>query len=106
MDEDLNSNYIQSATQERIMKLADRIKSITYFKSHASDVLDDLSEPWIITRNGEARAVVQDIEEYERLQETLAMLKILALGQEERASGKVTPAPDVLERLRTRNEDE
>lgn len=82
------------------MKLTDRVKSITHFKAHASEILDDLGRPWIITQNGEARAVVQDIAEYERLQETLALLKILALGREEVRDGKVRDARDVLKRLR------
>ena len=46
----------------------------------------------IITRNGEARVVAQDIESCERAEETLTLLKILALGNRQIEQGKVTPA--------------
>ena len=37
-------------------------------------------ETMIITHNGEAKVVVQDIHTYEQTQESLAMLKISALS--------------------------
>lgn len=61
------------------MKLSSQIKPISYLKDHAADVIRRLREekqPMIITQNGEARIVVQDIESYERAEETLALLKI------------------------------
>lgn len=68
------------------MKLSEAVKPISYIKSHASEVMRDLErggETVIITLNGEAKAVMQDIRQYEKTQETLAMLKILALGKKE-----------------------
>jgi len=56
----------------------------------------------IITQNGEARIVVQDIESYERAEETLALLKILALGNRQVEQGKVTPARLALEKVNER----
>jgi PHD/YefM family antitoxin component YafN of YafNO toxin-antitoxin module len=56
----------------------------------------------IITQNGEAKAVVQDIESYEQTQETMALLKILALGTRQIEEGKVQSAVDVIKRLRNR----
>ena len=56
----------------------------------------------IITRNGEARVVVQDIESYERTEETLALLKILALGNRQIEQGKVTPARLALSKVNER----
>jgi len=81
------------------MKLSN-IKSISYFKAHAAEILDDLSEPLVITQNGEAKAVVQDIAEYERQLESLALLKILALGRRELEAGETEPADEVMKRLR------
>ena len=63
------------------MKLSTQVKSISYLKAHAADVVYQVreqKEPMIITQNGEAKMVVQDIESFERTQELLAMLKILA----------------------------
>jgi prevent-host-death family protein len=88
------------------MKLASRIKPISYFKANAADIVRGLSEgdePMIITQNGEATAVVQDIVSYEQTQETLALLKILALGEQEIKQGRVTPASEVFARLRKRS---
>ena len=81
------------------------IKPISYLKANAAEVLKHLAEqrePLLITQNGEARAVMQDIASYESTQETLALLKILALGNREIEEGKVKPIADVARRLRAK----
>ena len=60
------------------------------------------NEPLIITQNGEAKAVMQSIDSYEQMQETLALLKILALGNRQIEAGRVRPAADVVAQLRER----
>ena len=90
------------------MKLSSRIKPISYLKAHAAEivrVLGEQREPLVITQNGEAKVVIQDIESYEQTQETMALLKILALGMHQIEEGKVLPAKDVIKRLRERRED-
>lgn len=65
------------------MKWSHRIKPISYLKAHAAKIvrtLGDQREPLIITRNGEAKGVMQDIDSYEQTQETVSLLKFLALG--------------------------
>jgi len=97
------SPSIPSRTLINTMKLANQIKPISYLKAHAADVVRDLAEqrePLIITQNGEAKMVLQDIESYEETQETLALLKILALGSQQMEKGEVTPVSTVLKRLR------
>jgi len=87
------------------MKLSRRIKSISYLKAHAAEIVRNMSEqggPLIITQNGEAKVVMQDIESYEQSQETMALLKILALGTRQIEEGKVQTAGDVMYRLRSR----
>lgn len=89
------------------MKLSQSIKSISYFKAHAAEIINSLSEKagiMVITQNGEAKAVVQDIRTYESIQESLALLKILAQGRKEIESGEVKPADDVLRELEERIE--
>jgi prevent-host-death family protein len=89
------------------MSLSSQIKPISYLKAHASEIVRNIGkqqEPLIITQNGEAKAVVQDIESYEQTQEAMALLKILALGSRQIEDGKVQPAADVIERLRNRRE--
>jgi prevent-host-death family protein len=90
------------------MKLSSRIKSISYLKAHAAEIVRTLNEhrePLVITQNGEAKVVIQDIESYEQTQETMALLKILALGTRQIEEGKVQPAEDVIKHLRERQED-
>jgi PHD/YefM family antitoxin component YafN of YafNO toxin-antitoxin module len=58
------------------------------------------AEPLIITQNGEAKVVLQDIASYEQTQETLALLKILALGNRQIEAGKVEPVTEAISRLR------
>lgn len=76
------------------MKLSESVKSISYLKAHASEILNDISEnqkTMIITQNGEAKAVFQDIKEYEKSQETLALLKILSMSTEQIKRGEYEP---------------
>ena len=85
------------------MRYSSQIKPISYLKANAAEVLLQLAEkrePMVITQNGEAKAVLQDIASYEETQQTLALLKILALGNREIEEGKVKPVADVVKRLR------
>jgi prevent-host-death family protein len=87
------------------MGYSTQIKSISYLKANAAEVLEHLQqvrEPLVITQNGEAKAVLQDVASYDQTQETLALLKILALGNEQVEQEKLKPADEVIERLRTR----
>ena len=87
------------------MKLSSRIKPISYLKAHTAEIVRTLRErraPLIITQNGEAKVVMQDIDSYEQTQETVALLKILALGSRQIEAGQVQPAADVITRLRKR----
>jgi len=80
------------------MQMTDDIKPITYLKSRAADVLkqiNDTHRPMIITQNGEAKAVVQDIQSYEELQNSLALLKMINHGERQIREGKITTQEDV-----------
>ncbi len=85
------------------MKYSTQIKSISYLKANAAEVVRELAEhrkPLVITQNGEAKAVLQDVASYEATQETMALLKILALGNSQVEEGKVVPAAAAIQRLR------
>jgi prevent-host-death family protein len=87
------------------MRLSTQIKPISYLKANAADVLHDLAHggaPMVITQNGEARAVIQDIAAFEKTQETLALLKMLALGAHDIEAGRTEPARDVATRLKAK----
>ena len=84
------------------MNLAQSIKPISYFKAHAAEVIRKLNEQhgtMIITQNGEAKAVIQGITEYDRIQEALAMLKMVIQGQKDYKEGKTIPADQMLKEL-------
>ncbi len=86
------------------MKFSSQIKPISYLKAHAAEIIRNLAkqrEPLVITQNGEAKVVMQDIESYEQTQQTMALLKILALGVRQIEEGKVQSAADVIKRLRS-----
>lgn len=88
------------------MTTVSQIKPISYLKANAAEVLSRLGqerEPLVITQNGEARAVLQDVVSFEETQEQLALLKILALGRRETDEGKVEPVADVVARLRAKH---
>ncbi len=87
------------------MRYSTQIKPISYLKANAAEVLQELTaqrQPLVITQNGEAKAVLQDVASYDETQETLALLKILALGNQQVAQGRVKPLADVVKRLRGR----
>lgn len=84
------------------MKFSTQVKPISYLKSHAAEIVRDLTEnrePMLITQNGEAKLVVMDVKSYEEQEETLALLKILALGNREIELGKFRDIEDVFAEL-------
>ncbi len=84
------------------MKYSEAIKPISYLKANAAKILREISEnhsPMIITQNGEAKAVIQDIKEYEEMQESLAMLKILAIGEASIKQGDYKTLEEVFEEM-------
>ena len=87
------------------MNLEKSIKPISYLKASTADAVrtvQETGEPLFITQNGEAKIVVQDINSYEETQETLALLKILALGEAEITRGETVSLHEATDRLRQR----
>lgn len=87
------------------MNLEARIKPISYLKAHSADLIRELGEgapPLVITQNGEAKAVLQDVGSYEATQETLALLKLLALGRDEMAAEQTRSVEGLADRIRRR----
>ena len=87
------------------MKYSTQVKPISYLKANAAEVIRGLAEnraPMVITQNGEATAVLQDLASYEETQETMALLKILALGTRQFDEGKGIPAREAFRRVRAK----
>jgi prevent-host-death family protein len=84
------------------MRFSEQIKPISYFKDNAAKVITEITasrEPLIITQNGEATCVIQDIKSYEDDKNTLALLKLLALGRKQIEEGKFKPAREVFAKM-------
>ncbi len=84
------------------MKYSTQIKPISYLKSHAAQVVRDVAEsqePMLITQNGEAALVVMDVRSYEQREETLALLKLLAMGERAIEQGHFRDADEVMAEL-------
>ena len=89
------------------MKLSEDLKPISYFKNNMAEVIRKLNKDqgtMIITQNGEARAALIDIKAYEDLQETLAMLEMIAQGNRNLIEGRYRPADKVLREFEERIE--
>ncbi|MDT3694898.1 MAG: type II toxin-antitoxin system Phd/YefM family antitoxin [Ignavibacterium sp.] len=73
------------------MRLSESVKSISYLKANAANLIDEINKQqktFVITQNGEAKVIVQDIKIFEKNQETLAMLKLLAMTREKSKNAK------------------
>jgi prevent-host-death family protein len=90
---------------------ATQVYPVTDLKTRAGEMVREVSESgesYLITQNGRPKAVLMDAKEHDRLQETLAMLKLLAQSQDSLARGEKPlsgkearrRAHAVLERLR------
>lgn len=87
------------------MKLSEQVKPMSYLKAHAPEIirtLGDNRQPVVITVHGEAKAVLQDVAQYEETQETLALLKVLALTGKQVEEGRVRPAAEAFAHIRKR----
>ncbi len=82
------------------MQIVNDIKSVTYLKSRAADVLKQINEthrPMIITQNGEAKAVIQDPKSYEDMKNAISLLKLLSFAEEDIKNGDTYSEDDVFD---------
>ncbi len=90
------------------MKLSRAVKSISYLKQHTADAIKEVAEsssPMVITQNGEAKAVLIDIVEYEQTRASFALLKMLAQSKQSYQKGDHKPAEKVLKDVRQQLRD-
>ena len=87
------------------MNIKEDIRPISYIKSHAADVLNQVNEthrPIYVTQNGEAKAVLIDTESYENMNKALGILKLIALGEKDILEKKYTNQEDVFSKIESR----
>ena len=86
------------------MSYVTNIKSISYLKSHAAQISEDLEingNPFFITQNGEASMVIESVRRFEEKEALIAALKLVALGENDRMQDKAIPVADVRAQLAT-----
>ncbi len=84
------------------MKLSSQVKPISYLKSHTAEIVKTITEsrePLVITQNGEAKLVVMDVKSFEEQEDTMPLLKLLAMGNREIEEGKFRSVEDVFAEL-------
>ena len=85
------------------MRPSEAIKPIRYLKTHVSELIRDISnnqKTMVITQNGEAKVIVQDVKVYEETKESLALLKILALSHKNMQDGNVKSVESAFKDIR------
>jgi len=90
------------------MKFSKAVKPISYLKSKTADAIREVNENhavMVITQNGEAKAVLQDITDYEQTQESLALMKILSQSINSYQKGQHRSARQALSSVRKRIKD-
>ena len=73
------------------MQAQDHIRSISYLKSHAAQISQEVAAtgaPFIITQNGEASMVIESVQRFQEKEDLIALLKLLALGEKDRQAGQ------------------
>ena len=86
-----------------MLNLAQDIKPISYVKAHTAEILkhiDKKKNPVVITQNGEAKAVLLDISTYQSLVDSVSLMKIISIGENQIASGKTLSYKEVQNRIK------
>ena len=90
------------------MNVIQNIQPISFLKTNTSDVVKQVQEtrePVLITVNGKVQAVIQDPMSYQKMQDQLTMLRILAHGQKQIEHGKVTDHEDLFAQFETQDRE-
>jgi prevent-host-death family protein len=85
-----------------MINLTQNLKPISYVKAHITEVVDyvgDSRSPVVITQNGEAKAVLMDIESYEKIIYAINLSKLLHLSEKSAKDGKLIPHEKVKARI-------
>ena len=87
------------------MNLSSDIKPISYLKSKTAEVINEANEnkrAIIITQNGEAKVVIQDIKTYENMQNSINLLKLIVQSENDIENGDVLNQEEIFSNLETK----
>jgi prevent-host-death family protein len=85
-----------------MINLVEDIKPISYVKAHTADVLKQVGEknnPMVITQNGEARAVLMNVNYYQNIMDAINLLKILSIGENDIKNGNIITEEEMDKRI-------
>jgi len=87
-----------------MLDLVQDIKPISYVKSHTAEVMKQIQEknnPIVITQNGEAKAVLMDVKQYQGIIDTINLIKIIAIGENDIKNNRIYTQEQVDEKIKT-----
>ena len=87
-----------------MLNLVQDIKPISYVKAHTADVLKQIEEkntPIVITQNGEAKAVLMDVKQYQEIIDTINLLKIISIGENDIKNNRIYTHEQIDEKIKT-----
>ncbi len=87
---------------ESMLNVATDIKPISYIKAHTAEIVrqvGDNKNPIVVTQNGEAKAVILDVDSYQSLIDTINLMKIISIGDRDVKNGQIVTHEDLKERI-------
>jgi hypothetical protein len=100
---EFGTKFNPTLVQEPTVQSFANIKSISYLKSHAAQISEDLQlngNPFVITQNGEASMVIESVQQFQEKEALIAALKIISLGEKDRLENKGLTADESRAQLR------
>ncbi|MCL1832949.1 MAG: type II toxin-antitoxin system Phd/YefM family antitoxin [Leptospirales bacterium] len=86
------------------MNFMEDIKSISYVKSHTAEIMKRIGEtnnPMIITQNGEAKAVLMDVKQYQNIIDSINLLKILSIGENDLKNKRIYTHAELQKKIKS-----
>ena len=87
-----------------MINLVEDIRPISYVKSHTAEVMKMVREknnPMVITQNGEAKAVLMDVKQYQNIINAINLIKILSIGEKDLKNGRVYTHEELQRKIKT-----
>jgi len=86
-----------------MINLIEDIRPVSYVKSHTAEIMKQVNEknnPVVITQNGEAKAVLMDVKQYQTILDTINLLKILSIGENDIKNNRTYTHQDLNKKIR------
>ena len=86
-----------------MIDLVKNVKPISYVKAHTTEIVKIVGEtrsPIIITQNGEAKAVILDIESYQKSLNAINLAKLLSFSEKDLKNGNVVTHEEAKNRFK------